>query len=59
MLELLGQKEGLFDLYARESEVGALALSESDQDTLKSEVLRIEKERLNRKKSKNPDHPIT
>lgn len=59
MLELLGQKEGLFDLYARESEVGALALSESDQDTLKSEVLRIEKERLNRKKSMDPDHPIT
>ena len=52
MLELLGQKAGLFDLYARESEVGALALNnydEGEDESLKQKVLQLEKERLKQK----------
>ena len=52
MLELLGQKAGLFDLYARESEVGSLALNdynEGEDESLKQKVLRLEKERLKQK----------
>ncbi|AOV07753.1 C-terminal helicase domain-containing protein [Sporosarcina ureilytica] len=49
MLELLGQKAGLFDLYARESEVGSLALNEyedGDDESVKMKVLQLEKGRL-------------
>lgn len=52
MLELLGQKAGLFDLYARESEVGSLALdnyAEGEDESLKQKVLQLEKERLKQK----------
>ena len=52
MLELLGQKAGLFDLYARESEVGSLALNnydEGEDESLKQKVLQLEKERLKQK----------
>lgn len=47
MLEVLGQKAGLFDLYARDCEVGSLALNEhSEDESLKQQVLKIEKEGL-------------
>jgi SNF2 family DNA or RNA helicase len=52
ILELLGQKAGLFDLYARESEVGSLALNnydEGEDESLKQKVLQLEKERLKEK----------
>ncbi|WP_172372186.1 SNF2-related protein [Sporosarcina jiandibaonis] len=52
MLELLGQNAGLFDLYARESEVGSLALNdygEGEDESLKQKVLQLEKERLKEK----------
>jgi len=52
MLELLGQKSGLFDLYARESEVGSLALNDyevGEDESLKQKVLQLEKERLKHK----------
>ena len=52
MLELLGQKAGLFDLYARESEVVSLALNdynEGEDESLKQKVLQLEKERLKQK----------
>ena len=52
MMELLGQKAGLFDLYARESEVGSLALNnydEGEDESLKQKVLQLEKERLKQK----------
>lgn len=50
MLEVLGQKAGLFDLYARESEVATLALNEGQEDeSVKRKVLQLEKERLEKK----------
>ena len=50
MLEVLGQKAGLFDLYARESEVATLALHEGQEDeSVKRKVLQLEKERLEKK----------
>lgn len=50
MLEVLGQKAGLFDLYARESEVATFALDEERKDeSVKRKVLQLEKERLKEK----------
>lgn len=48
MLEVLGQKANLFDLYARESEVADLAFEqhEIDEKSVVQEVLKLEKERL-------------
>lgn len=50
MLEVLGDKAELFDLYARDSEVASLAslASESEETSIKQKVLRIEQERLER-----------
>ncbi len=52
MLELLGQKAGIFDLYARESEVGSLIMQSNEDEgdeSLKKKVLQLEKERLKEK----------
>lgn len=52
MLEVLGKKAGLFDLYARESEVATLAFNEQgevEDESLKRKVLQLEKERLEKK----------
>lgn len=52
MLEVLGQKAGLFDLYARESEVASSALNaqtEPEEAAVKQKVLKMEKERINQK----------
>ena len=52
MLEILNQKSGIFDLYARESEVGSLALqglADGEDESLKQKVLRVERERLAKK----------
>lgn len=49
MLEVLGQKAGLFDLYARESEVASIALTgqaEPEEAAIKQKVLKLEKERM-------------
>ena len=49
MLEVLGEKANLFDLYARESQVASMAMSkmeEADEESLKKKVLEMEKERL-------------
>lgn len=49
MLELLGEKSELFDLYARESNVAALAAGESEEveeESLKQKVLEIEQDRI-------------
>lgn len=48
MLEVLGQKAALFDLYARDSEVASLAFEqkEPDEASVSQKVLRIEQERL-------------
>src|SRR5690625_1439950 len=46
MLEVLGEKSNLFDLYARESEVASRALNEHEEGSMKQRVLEIEKERL-------------
>jgi len=46
MLEVLGEKSNLFDLYARESEVASRALNEHEEGFMKQRVLEIEKERL-------------
>lgn len=49
MLEVLGEKANLFDLYARESQVASMAMSkleEVDEESLKKKVLEMEKERL-------------
>lgn len=47
MLEVLGLKSNLFDLYAREFEIASLALNEHEdalEGPIKQEVLEIEKE---------------
>lgn len=52
MLEVLGQKAGLFDLYARESEVASIAMNEqreAEDASIKQKVLELEKERLEQK----------
>ncbi len=52
MLEVLGEKANLFDLYARESDVASLALSEqeeTEEQSMKQKVLKLEKERLEQK----------
>jgi len=53
MLEILGEKANLFDLYARESDVASLALHEreeaEEEESLEQQVLRIEKERVEQK----------
>ncbi|MBY7143065.1 DEAD/DEAH box helicase family protein [Virgibacillus sp. NKC19-3] len=49
MLEILGEKANLFDLYARESDVASLALQEheeSEEESIKKKVLKLEQERL-------------
>ena len=49
MLEVLGQKAGVFDLYARESEVATLALHERQEvedESVMQKALQLEKERL-------------
>lgn len=54
MLEVLGEKANLFDLYARESQVASLALtqeSDNEGESLKQKVLEIEKQRMNEKVS--------
>lgn len=50
MLEVLGQKSKLFDLYARESNVASLALNrhEEAEDSVRQKVLKLEKERVQR-----------
>src|SRR5699024_5004670 len=49
MLEVLGEKANLFDLYARESDVASLALSSNEEESVKQKVLQIEKERVEEK----------
>lgn len=52
MLEVLGQKAGIFDLYARESEVATLAMNErqeAEDESIMQKVLQLEKERLKNK----------
>lgn len=48
MLEVLGEKSNLFDLYARESDVASLALNEQGEaeESVKQKVLKLEKERI-------------
>ena len=49
MLDVLGEKAQLFDLYARKSEVADMAMErmdEIDEETLKKKVLEKEKERV-------------
>ena len=49
MLEVLGQKTGLFDLYARDSEVASIALNQQEElkeATIKQMVLKLEREQL-------------
>lgn len=46
MLSVLGDKAELFNLYARESEVGEAAMTKHEEKTLKDQVLQLEKERL-------------
>ncbi|MBS4217507.1 DEAD/DEAH box helicase [Bacillus sp. FJAT-49711] len=51
MLEVLGEKANLFDLYARESDVASLALNKQEEaeESIKQKVLNLEKERIQRK----------
>lgn len=53
MLEVLGEKANLFNLYARESEVASLALSGetevAEDESVKQKVLKMEQERLNKR----------
>lgn len=51
MLEILGEKANLFDLYARESDVASLALNEHEkaEETVKQKILQLEKERVEQK----------
>lgn len=52
ILEILGNKSHLFDLYARESEIADRHLNKADdldEDTVKKKVLEFEKERLKAK----------
>lgn len=47
MLDVLGQKEGLFDLYASDYEVGSHTLNQYEDgydETIKKKVLQSEKE---------------
>lgn len=50
MLEVLGEKADLFDLYARESQVASLAMKEqeeaSEEKSVQQKVLKMEQERL-------------
>lgn len=50
MLEILGEKADLFDVYARESQVASLALSKQEEaeeeKSVQQKVLKIEQERL-------------
>jgi len=49
MLEVLGEKANLFDLYARESQVASLALhtqEDEEEKSIQQKVLAIEQERL-------------
>lgn len=49
ILEVLGEKANLFNLYARESEVASLAMNEIanvDEESMKRKVLEMEKERI-------------
>ncbi len=50
MLEVLGEKADLFDLYARESQVASLALREqeeaSEEKSVQAKVLKMEQDRL-------------
>lgn len=49
MLDVLGQKSHLFDLYARESSVASLALHEAEdaeEESIRQKVLQLEKERV-------------
>jgi len=50
MLEVLGQKANLFDLYARDSDVASLSLKEPEEaeESVKQKVLKLEKERVQR-----------
>lgn len=50
MLEVLGEKSNLFDLYARESDVASLALNDQEEaeESVKQKVLKLEKERVQR-----------
>lgn len=50
MLEVLGHKSNLFDLYARESNVASLALNQHEEaeESVKQKVLKLEKERVQR-----------
>lgn len=53
MLEVLGEKADIFDLYARESQVASLALSEheevDEEKSIHKKVLKIEQNRLEEK----------
>jgi SNF2 family DNA or RNA helicase len=49
MLDVLGEKSNLFDLYARDSDVASLALHEAEdaeEESVKQKVLKLEKERV-------------
>src|SRR5699024_8176122 len=49
MLEVLGEKSSLFDLYARDSDVASVALhdvEETEEESVKQKVLKLEKERV-------------
>ncbi|MBW8347888.1 DEAD/DEAH box helicase [Bacillus sp. IITD106] len=50
MLEVLGQKANLFDLYARDSDVASLSLKDPEEaeESVKQKVLKLEKERVQR-----------
>src|SRR5699024_6491084 len=49
ILEVLGEKANLFDLYARESEVASLELSSHEEESVKQKVLQLEKKRVEEK----------
>lgn len=49
ILEILGEKSNLFDLYARDSDVASLALDEheaTEEQSMKQKVMTLEKERI-------------
>src|SRR5690606_16925269 len=48
MLEVVGEKSNIFNLYARDSDVASLALQEQEEpeESVKQRVLKLEKERL-------------
>lgn len=49
MLEVLGEKSSLFDLYARDSDVASIALHDvekTEEESVKQKVLKLEKERV-------------